>query len=142
MTDAAPARRTGGLARLVDFVRFLATGAIAAVANLIARYLLDFVMPFEAAVILAYMVGMVIAFLLFQKVIFGDPGTPLRRRIWRFTVVNLIGAALAWIVSTSMARLILPGIGWTFRPFEVAHLVGVAAPAFSSYWLHKYYTFR
>jgi putative flippase GtrA len=40
-----------------------------------------------------------------------------------------------------MARLILPGVGWTFHPFELAHLCGVAAPAISSYFLHRHYTF-
>jgi putative flippase GtrA len=125
-----------------EFIRFLLTGGIAAFANLAARYVLDFVMTFELAVILAYMVGMVIAFIAFQKMIFGDPATPLKRRVARFTQVNLVGMGLAWLVSTSLARLVLPWAGWTFHPFEVAHLMGVAAPAFSSYFLHKHYTYR
>jgi len=138
----SPAVSSVGRAGLIEFVRFLATGSIAAITNLVVRYLLDFVMPFELAVILAYIAGMVVAFLLFQKVIFGDPDTPLRRRLIRFTQVNLIGMALAWIISTTLARFLLPAVGWTFHPFEVAHSVGVAAPAFSSYFLHKFYTFR
>ena len=129
-------------ASLREFVRFLAIGAIAAFANLIARYLFDIMMPFEAAVVLAYMVGMLIAFVAFQKVIFGDPNTPLRRRVIRFTQVNAIGLALAWFVSSILARIVLPYAGWTFHPFEFAHLAGVATPAFSSYFLHKHYTYR
>lgn len=141
MTDMAAAQRPGG-AGLAEFIRFVATGSLAAITNLVARYLLDFVMPFEAAVVLAYMVGMVVAFLLFQKVIFGNPDTPLKRRLSRFIQVNILGMALAWLVSTGMARMLLPAIGWTFHPFEVAHFTGVAVPAFSSYFLHKFYTFR
>jgi putative flippase GtrA len=49
--------------------------------------------------------------------------------------------ALAWAVSTVMARIVLPATGWTWQPFEVAHFCGVATPAISSYFLHKYYTF-
>ena len=109
--------------------------------NLIARYLLDFVMPFEAAVVLAYMVGMVFAYFLFQKLIFAGNGGPLSRRVIRFVQVNLVGAGLAWSVSSVMARLVLPTLGLQFHPFEIAHLVGVAAPAMSSYFLHKHYTF-
>jgi len=138
----SPAVSGAGRAGLIEFVRFVATGSIAAITNLVVRYLLDFVMPFELAVILAYIAGMVVAFLLFQKVIFGDPDTPLRRRLIRFTQVNLIGMALAWIISTTLARFLLPAVGWTLHPFEVAHFIGVAAPAFSSYFLHKFYTFR
>jgi len=85
---------------------------------------------------------MAVAFVLFQRMIFGNPDTPLRRRIIRFTQVNLLGMALAWVVSTLMARVILPATGWNFHPFEVAHLVGVAAPTFSSYFLHRGYTYR
>ncbi len=125
-----------------QFAAFVATGSLAAGANLVSRYLLNFVMPFEAAVILAYLVGMVIAFVLFQRAIFGNPDTPLRRRAVRFVQVNLVGMALAWAVSTLMARIVLPALDWTFHPFEMAHLIGVAAPTFSSYFLHRSYTYR
>ena len=125
-----------------QFIAFVATGSLAALANLISRYFLNLAMPFEAAVVLAYVVGMAVAFVLFQKVIFGNPGTSLRRRLIRFTQVNLVGMALAWLISTLMARLLLPSVGWTFHPFEVAHLIGVAAPTFSSYFLHRGYTYR
>ena len=125
-----------------QFIAFVATGSLAALANLISRYFLNLAMPFEAAVVLAYVVGMAVAFVLFQKVIFGNPGTSLRRRLIRFTQVNLVGMALAWLISTLMARLLLPSVGWTFHPFEVAHLIGVAAPTFSSYFLHRAYTYR
>jgi putative flippase GtrA len=126
---------------LIEFVRFIAIGGLAALVNLISRYLLDFVMPFEAAVVLAYMVGMVFAFFLFQKLIFGGSGGLKSRRVIRFVQVNLLGAGLAWAVSSLMARVVLPALGWDFHPFEVAHFVGVAAPAISSYFLHKHYTF-
>jgi putative flippase GtrA len=126
---------------LIEFARFIAIGGLAVLVNLVSRYLLDFIMPFEAAVVLAYMVGMVFAFVLFQKLIFSGSGGLRSRRVIRFVKVNLLGAGLAWAVSSLMARLLLPAMGWDFRKFEVAHLVGVAAPAISSYFLHKHYTF-
>ncbi|HEV7693297.1 MAG TPA: GtrA family protein [Hyphomonadaceae bacterium] len=137
--SAAPTETRSGFLR---FAAFVATGSLAAATNLIARYLLDFVMPFELAVVLAYMAGMLVAFVLFQRMIFGHPGTPLRRRIIRFCQVNALGLAIAWVVSTLMARSVLPAMNWNFQPFEVAHLIGVAAPTFSSYFLHKSYTYR
>ncbi len=131
---------SGGRASFLEFVRFVALGGIAALANLVARYLLNFFMPFEVAVVLAYMVGMVIAFFLFQRMLFGGEGAS-PRRVSRFIQVNILGAALAWLVSTIMARTVLPAIGWTWQPFEVAHFCGVATPAITSYFLHKFYTF-
>ncbi len=126
---------------LIEFARFIAIGGLAALVNLVSRYLLDYIMPFEAAVVLAYMIGMVFAFFLFQKLIFGGSSGHRSRRVVRFVQVNLVGAGLAWAVSSLMARLLLPAIDWDFHPFEVAHFVGVAAPAISSYFLHKHYTF-
>ncbi len=123
-----------------EFAQFVAIGGGAALANLVARYFLNFFMPFEVAVVLAYMVGMVVGFLLFRKFVFAKQDFK-PRSIMRFTWVNIFGATLAWAVSTVMARQFLPAIGWNWRPFEVAHLAGVAAPAISSYFLHKYYTF-
>jgi putative flippase GtrA len=141
MTSAS-ATTSDSKSGFVQFVAFVATGSLAAITNLVARYLLDFVMPFELAVVLAYIAGMLVAFVLFQRMIFGNPGTPLRRRIVRFCQVNMLGLALAWTVSTLMARIVLPAMNWTFHPFEVAHFVGVAAPTFSSYFLHRFYTYR
>lgn len=132
----APKPRT-----LVEFIYFLGLGGLAAATNLVVRYLLNFVMPFEIAVVLAYIAGMVVAFFLFGKLLFDRSEGSLTRRVIRFTQVNILGAALAWVVSVVMARFILPSIGWTFHPLEVAHFFGVATPALSSYVLHKRYTF-
>ena len=127
-------------ASLGEFARFIAVGGVAALANLVSRYFLDMAMPFEVAVVMAYGVGMVVGFFLFRSTLFRDR-TISRALVLRFVWVNIFGATLAWAVSSVMARQLLPAIGWTFRPFEVAHLCGVAAPAITSYFLHKRYTF-
>lgn len=126
-----------------EFARFLAAGGVAALTNLGVRWLIDFALPFEAAVALAYLAGMVVAFLLFQRAIFrvsGRGGTG--RSIVRFSAVNAAGFLIALGVSSAMARVVLPALGWSFHPYETAHLAGVAAPALSSYFGHKYWTFR
>lgn len=123
-----------------EFARFIAVGGVAALANLVSRYFLDMVMPFEVAVVLAYGVGMVVGFFLFRSTLFRDH-TISRALVLRFVWVNFFGAVLAWAVSSVMARQLLPTLGWTFHPFEVAHFCGVAAPAITSYFLHKHYTF-
>lgn len=126
---------------IAEFMIFLGLGGLAAATNLIARYLLNFIMPFELAVVLAYGAGMVVAFVLFSRLLFAGSRSKLSRRISRFVQVNIIGAALAWLVSVFMARVALPFSGWTFYPLEVSHLFGVLAPVVSSYVLHKRYTF-
>lgn len=125
----------------LEFALFIAIGGAAAIVNLSARYLLDFALPFELAVILAYGVGMVAGFALFQMLMFRGRSMLQPQRMARFAWVNLFGVTLAWTVSSVMARQLLPAIGWEWRPFEVAHAAGVAAPAICSYFLNKYYTF-
>ncbi len=135
--DKITASRSG----LAEFVHFIAIGGVSALANLGSRYLLDLAMPFELAVVLAYGIGMAVGFSLFQLTMFQGQNVMQPRRMFRFAWVNLFGVTLAWAVSSMMARLVLPAIGWTWQPFEMAHLAGVAAPAISSYLLNKHYTF-
>lgn len=125
----------------IEFALFIAIGAAAALVNLSARYLLDFALPFEVAVVLAYGAGMVAGFVMFQTLMFRGRSIMQAQRMARFAWVNLFGVTLAWAVSSVMARQVLPAIGWEWRPFEIAHLAGVAAPAICSYFLNKYYTF-
>eukprot|EP01137_Pigoraptor_chileana_P021380 Opistho-2@84992 len=126
---------------IAEFMIFLGLGGLAAATNLIVRYLLNFIMPFELAVVLAYMTGMVVAFILFGRLLFTGSKSAPARRISRFIQVNILGATLAWLVSIFMARVALPAVDWTFHTLEVAHLIGVAAPIITSYVLHKRYTF-
>lgn len=135
------AQATTTRAAFVEFALFIAIGGAAALVNLSARYLLDFALPFEAAVVLAYGVGMVVGFVLFQTLMFHGRSIMQPQRMARFAWVNLFGVTLAWAVSSVMARQLLPAIGWVWWPFEVAHVAGVAAPAICSYFLNKYYTF-
>lgn len=127
------------LYRRVGF--FILAGGTAAAANLAARFALNAFLPFEAAVALAFLVGMTVAFVLYQGAVFGNPRTPLGGRIWRFCVVDAVAIAITLAVSSLLARWLLPSIGWTFHPFEVAHFVGVGAPAVWSFFAHKHLTF-
>lgn len=136
MSSITPSRTV-----LKEFGHFLVIGGISALTNLGSRYLLDLALPFEAAVVLAYAVGMTVGFALFQLTMFHGKNVLQARPMIRFVWVNLLGVTLTWAVSSLMARFFLPAIAWDWHPFEIAHLAGVAAPAISSYLLNKYYTF-
>lgn len=143
MSASDPATSQAGLlAQLREFIMFVALGSLAAGANYLSRFPLDVVLPFEAAVILAYLIGMVIAFLIFRHHVFKAQTGAAHRQAYRFVIVNLVGIALTVLVSTVMARLVLPALGWTWAPYATAHAVGVAAPTITSYFGHKYYTYR
>jgi putative flippase GtrA len=125
-----------------EFVKFVGLGAIAALVNFASRFAFDRFMPYEAAVVCAYLVGMVVAFILFQKFVFGDAGNGQLTQVFRFTVVNIVGLIVAVAVSSLLARVVLPAIGWTLLPYTTAHLVGITAPTITSYFGHKFFTYR
>jgi putative flippase GtrA len=127
-----------------NFPAFLFSGGVAALVNLGSRWLLSFVLPFPAAIIIAYMLGMATAFPLFKFFVFhstGPEGAVKREALW-FTLVNVLALLQTLVVSLLLADWLFPATGFSFRPHDVAHCIGVAVPAFTSYWGHKYFTFR
>lgn len=127
--------------RLPAFVRFLAFGGFSAGVNLSARFLLQPLLGFEAAVAVAYLIGMVVAYNLFRMFVFGESNRSVASEAWRFTLVNLVAMALVWTISVGLARGLFPAIGFTWRADDIAHFIGVLTPAVTSWIGHKKYTF-
>ncbi len=125
-----------------EFSSFLVVGGLAAVVNWFSRIAISAQgVSFEVAVVVAYLLGMVTAYLLSRLFVFEKSGRSLASEIWRFTLVNLVALVIVWVVSVAFESWILPAIGWTWRPAEVAHGIGVLSPAFTSYLGHRRFTF-
>jgi putative flippase GtrA len=129
----------GGKAR---FIRFLLTSGAAAGVNIVARYVLDYVTSYEIAVAIAYLFGMVTAFVLARRFVFDAGQDAVSGQFARFALVNAIAFAQVWLVSVGLARLLFPAIGFTWQAETVAHVIGVASPAVTSYFLHQHFSFR
>lgn len=124
------------------FVRFLLTGGTAAIVNILSRALLSLVIPFEASVIVAYLIGMVTAFVLARLFVFERSGHALGTEFTRFALVNIVSLAQVWLVSVLLVRWLFPVIGYTFQPELVGHSIAVLSPAITSYYGHKLFSFR
>jgi len=124
------------------FVTFLVTSGFAALVNLVARYFLNEVMSFELAVALAYLIAMTVAFLLARHFVFEPSGGSVRREYLVFGLVNAVAFVQVWLVSVGLERYLFPASGFTWQADSVAHLIGVASPAVTSYYGHKYFSFR
>lgn len=127
---------------LPPLVRFLLLGGVAAGVNLLARVALQPLVGFEAAVALAYVCGMIVAYSLFRVFVFGASGRSVASEAWRFTLVNLVSMALVWVISVGLARGVFPAIAFTWHADDIAHVIGVLSPAVTSWIGHKRYTFR
>lgn len=125
------------------FARFVTLGACAAAANWLARFPLEHFMSFSAAVIVAYMVGMVIAFTLFSRYVFPASPRPLHEQVKFFMLVNIAGIIQVWVVSMTLLYYIFPFIDFTNAAAEpVAHGLAIGVPTISSYFGHKFLTFK
>ncbi|SOD98742.1 GtrA family protein [Caenispirillum bisanense] len=134
--DDRPAVARGG-----EFLRFLITGGIAAGVNVGSRWLLSHAMPYEAAVLVAYLFGMTTAYLLARALVFAPSGRSRRDEFLRFALVNVAAAAQVWIISVGLARVVFPWAGMTWYAEDIAHVIGVVFPVFTSYLGHRHFSF-
>lgn len=120
---------------------FLVTGGLSAAVNLASRLALSLAFPYEIAVAVAYLIGMVTAFMLFRSFVF-QRGGHWHAEFRRFAIVNAFAFCLVWITSIGLARLVFPALAFTWHAETVAHVIGVMTPVASSYYGHKRYSFR
>ena len=122
-----------------QFVIFLFTGGIAALVNFVSRIILNLWISFEASVVIAYIIGMVVAYLLFRKIVF-KKDVPIIKSSIKFVIVNIVGIILTYYVSVYM-YFILKNYDIMFVK-EISHFVGISVPAISSFIGHKYFSFK
>ena len=115
-----------------QFWRFLAAGGVAAAANFGSRFLFSLWVRYEWAIVFAYLVGMIVAFLLMRCFVFDAGGRPPARQAAIFVAVNLFALLQTLLVSIALAR-------WVSE--AIAHLVGVMVPVVTSYFGHRLLTF-
>lgn len=125
-----------------QFTIFLATGGAAAVVNFSSRIVYNLWVSFSTAVLLAYVTGMITAFVLAKLFVFTESQQALHRSAFFFVLVNLFAMAQTWIISMGMAYYLLPAMAITHYSREIANAVGIVFPVFTSYLGHKYYSFR
>ena len=123
------------------FALFLFAGGIAALVNVLSRVAFNWLMPYEVAIVVAYLCGMTTAYLLNKRFVFASSGRGVASEYTRFALVNLAAVAQVWIVSVGLARLVFPTISFTWHAETVAHVIGVTIPVFTSYMGHKHFSF-
>lgn len=125
-----------------QFLLFLLTGGVAALVNVISRIGFSRFLRFELAVLAAYGIGMVTAYVLARQFVFRNPAITVRRSFAAFALVNLFAVLQTWIVSVGMRNWLLPLLGIVVLKDLIAHTIGVLVPVVSSYFGHKHISFR
>lgn len=124
-----------------QFLLFVAIGGVAAVLNWLTRIALGFWIAFLPAVILAYAVGMVVAFTLNRAFVFPNSVKPVHHQARDFLIVNLVSFPVV-VVAALLLELIFKWLGVTAHAQLAAHGVAVMIPAFVSFLAYKFFTFR
>lgn len=125
-----------------QFLFFILTGGIAALVNFFSRIIYNIYLSFSVAIILAYITGMITAFILAKIFVFKESQQPISRSAIFFILVNIVAILQTWIISMGLAYYILPWLGISWFAQDIAHAIGVAAPIFTSYFGHKRWSFR
>lgn len=125
-----------------QFILFILTGGLAALVNFGSRFLYNMVVSFSAAVTLAYLTGMVTAFILAKLFVFQGQTHSTGKSAVIFSLVNVLAFAQTWIVSMFIAYHLLPYLGIHEFDKAIASAIGISVPVFTSFLAHKYITFR
>ncbi|MCE4540914.1 MULTISPECIES: GtrA family protein [unclassified Caballeronia] len=125
-----------------EFLVFLLTGGFAAAVNWGSRIVYNLWMPYSPAIVVAYITGMITAFVLAKLFVFKSSKQSTGRSVFFFTLVNLVAVLQTWAVSVGLAYYLFPRIGMNWHDRDIAHLVGVAVPVFTSYLGHKRWSFK
>jgi len=128
--------------KLPQIVRFLLLGGLAAAINWLARFPLSLVLPFPAAVFVAYLIGMSAGFTLYRAYVFLNSRQPVPLQVILFLIVNALGAVVVMAVSLTLLDHLLPAIGWSVLPEAVAHGTAIGVGAVAIFFGHKYLSFR
>jgi len=139
MTETMSQERSEGWRELR---RFLVVGTLAAAVNWGARFPLSAVMPFEYAVVGAYLIGMVAGYFLYRRYVFPQNAAPTFVQARNFVFVNLFGIALVAALAPLLSHRLLPAI---IGPGDLAEAVGhglaIGTSAATSFVGHKFVTF-
>ena len=125
-----------------EFLVFLLTGGFAAAVNWGSRIVYNIWMPYSSAIIVAYITGMITAFILAKLFVFKSSTQSTGRSVFFFTLVNLVAVLQTWAVSVGLAYWLFPRLGMNWHDRDIAHLIGVAIPVFTSYVGHKRWSFK
>ncbi|HEX7815152.1 GtrA family protein [Dyella sp.] len=125
-----------------QFLLFVFVGGTAAGVNFLSRIGFNIWLSYTTSIVLAYLVGMVTAFLLNRALVFRDTTNAIHHQIFWFVVINMAAVAQTLLVSLALADYIFPSCGFHWHVKEVSHAAGIVAPVLTSFVGHKKLTFR
>jgi putative flippase GtrA len=113
-----------------------------AAANFGSRFIFSLWMRYEWAVLLAFLVGIAVGFLLMRAYVFYAQDKALGPQLIRFVAVNPFAAVQTFVISVVLAHWAFQVVGVESYAEAIGHFAGVVAPIITSYFGHRLLTFR
>ena len=124
------------------FIAYLLAGGVAALLNWSSRFLFSLWFNYPVSIVLAFIVGLISGFVLMRWLVFDGARKSAATQVPFYLLVNLLALVQTLCVSLILAKWVIPGVGLSIRPEGPAHLIGVLVPVVTSYFGHKYFTFK
>jgi putative flippase GtrA len=135
-------QRAASLYLSAQFARFLLVGGMALVCHWLSRFAFNLFVGYGWAIVLAYGVGIIVAFVLNKIYVFPYSGRALHFEISMFFAVNIAAFPLVWVVAYVIGEWVLVNYLARELALALAHGFAITLPVFLNYALHKLVTFR
>ena len=125
-----------------QFARFLLVGGVALACHWLSRFVFNWAVDYAWAIVVAYLVGILVAFVLNKIYVFPYSERSLNFEMSFFFFVNIVAFPVVWAVAYVLGEWVL--INYMERQYAlgVAHGFAITLPVFVNYALHKLVTFR
>jgi len=123
------------------FIKFVVAAGLSVPVNLGSRILFSRAMPFEIAIVLSHVCGMLTAYLLTKLFVFAPSGRNAASELSRFALVNLASVAQTWIVAVGLVRFVFPALGVVRATELLAHAMGLAFASITAFYGHRRFSF-
>ena len=124
-----------------QFLGFLTVGGLAAFIHWGARIILSLWLSYSLAIIIAYIIGMMTAFLLNRIFVFKRSNRTLAQQAKGFIWINLLFFPVVWFAAVKINDG-LNNFGLYSYSKEIAHGIAVAVPMIATFLFYKLIAFR
>lgn len=124
-----------------QFIGFVAVGVVAALLHWLARLILSIWLPFSSAVVIAYIVGMAVAFILNRIYIFPVSDKAMSVQARDFVLVNLSFFPVVWFASLKINAWLKTFEIW-INSEALAHAIAISLPMFITFLIYKFFAFK
>lgn len=124
-----------------QFLLFILAGGFAAFINIVSRVILSLFLGFKISILIAYLFGMIVAFLLTKNFVFSTQQLNNTKAFLSFSLVNLFAVMQTYLISLYLQNLLQYRLSEISIINLIAHSIGVIVPVFTSFIGHKYLSF-